>query len=170
MKKTNKDYRDYKNIHLKANNNQKRKIKRCKPPLLTDSFNINVSFISPKTMSHLLFLSLYSTPIPHDHSPLNTHTYRHKQTHKPPTISSLLKSIKFGDERERGIIPESVGQSMQCKNLILCTGEIVHLLLLNWRELDSSIVKPRERERQKVTEERERKGEKNKCFVSFFIL
>ena len=102
----------------------------------------------PKTtMTHLFFLSLCNTPTPHVCIPPNIHTHRYKQIHKLQTISSLLKSIKFGEKREKGIIPKSMDQFMKCKNIILCTGEINHLLLLKLA---------RTREFQNYNEPRER--------------
>ena len=113
----------------------------------------------PKTtMTHLFFLSLCNTPTPHVCSPPNIHTHRYKQIHKLQTISSLLKSIKFGEKREKGIISKSMDQFMKCKNILLCTGEINHLLLLKLartREFQN-YNEPRERGRKWVKREKGR--------------
>ena len=125
----------------------------------------------PKTMmTYLFFLSLCSTPTPHVRStptphvrsPPNTHTHRHKQTHKLQTISSLLKSIKFGGKRERDrhhawvfglIYAVQKSPSLHWWDRLPPLAKIstnLRVPKLQWTE----------RERRKVSEERQRRREK----------
>lgn len=133
-------------------------------PHIVPSLNTHVSFISPKQWWAISSFSMFA----HTHTTcpqptIYTHTHRRIQTQKPPTTSSFLKSIKLGQEREREMYHSwvRVFQSMLCKNLFLYTGEINHLLLAKiGQNSRAPELQWAERERWRLREERERKGEK----------
>ena len=81
-----------------------------------------------------------STPTPHPRSPPGSQTHRHKQTHTPLGIIPIIKHIGeksiqaqsnkiWRRKRERHHTWVSEFQSMLCKNLLPCTGEIDQFLL-----------------------------------------
>lgn len=143
-------------------------------PHIVPSLNTHVSFISPKQWWAISSFSMFA----HTHTTcpqptIYTHTHRRIQTQKPPTTSSFLKSIKFGQEREREMYhswssPRVSIYAVQ-KSLSLHWWDQPPPPCQNWQELKSSRI-TMSREREVEIEGRERKkGRKKKLKLLFYF-
>lgn len=124
-------------------------------------------------MTHLFFFNVcthpHHMPTAH-HTHTHTHTHRCIQTHKPPTISSFLKSIEIGQERNASFLSPRVSIYAMQKSLSTLVRSTTSSLpkLARTRELQN-YNEPRERGGDWGKRER-KKGRKKNLNAFFFLL